>query len=330
MDRTATVKNLTPTSIATGLIAGVTAALLSLSANAQSSLAIVLYAASALPILIAGLGWGNASAFIAVLAGGATASMLVSSHFALLIVIITLIPAGWLSNLANLARPASELGGPEDALAWYPLSNILAHLAVMVTLGMVAVGAIVGYDSAMASQLVDIVITTLKAQEPLYNPDAASVAQLKSVFALALPLVQGALWVFLLFAAYYVASFIVRLSGRGLRPREDMPSTLRMHRNAIFFFLAGLLVTFLGGVPALIGALVCGTFGAGFVLAGFASLHFRTRGKSWRLAALWLAYISVLLFTIPVFVILILGLMDTRRAIALTPAAPGEKKNQNT
>ena len=316
------MKTLTPTSIATGLVAGVTAALLSLSANAQSSFAIALYAASALPVLIAGLGWGNASALIAVAAGGATASMLVSSHFALLIVIITLIPAGWLSNLANLARPASELGGPENALAWYPLSNILAHLAVMVTLGMIAVGAIVGYDGAMASQLVDIVIQTLKAQEPLYNPDAAAIAQLKAVFALALPLVQGALWVFLLFAAYYLAAFIVRVSGKGLRPREDMPSTLRMHRNAIFIFLAGLATAFLGGVPAIIGALVCGTFGAGFVLAGFASLHFRTRGKPWRLFALWLAYLSVLLFTIPVFVILVLGLTDTRRTIALTPAGP--------
>jgi hypothetical protein len=323
------VKTLTPTSIATGLIAGVTAALLSLSANAQSSLAIVLYAASALPILIAGLGWGNASALIAVLAGGVVASALVSSYFALMIVIITLIPAGWLSNLANLARPASELGGPEDALAWYPLSNILAHLAVMVTLGMVAVGAIVGYDSAMASQLVDIVIQTLKAQEPLYNPDAASIAQMKTIFALALPLVQGALWVFLLFAAYYIASFVVRLSGKGLRPREDMPSTLRMHRNAIFIFLAGLVSTFMGGVPAIIGALVCGTFGAGFVLAGFASLHFRTRGKPWRLFALWFAYLSVLLLTIPVFAILILGMMDTRRTIALTPAGPADNKNQN-
>ena len=323
------MKTLTPTSIATGLIAGVTAALLSLSANAQSSLAIVLYAASALPILIAGLGWGNASALIAVVAGGVVASALVSSYFALMIVIITLIPAGWLSNLANLARPASELGGPDDALAWYPLSSILIHLAVMVTLGMTAVGAIVGYDSAMASQLVDIVIQTLKAQEPLYNPDAAAVAQLKSVFALALPLVQGALWVFLLFAAYYVASFVVRVSGKGLRPREDMPSTLRMHRNAIFFFLAGLVLAFVGGVPAIIGALVCGTFGAGFVLAGFASLHFRTRGKSWRLPVLWLVYLSVLLFTIPVFVILVLGLTDTRRTIALTPAGPADNKNQN-
>nr|WP_210308759.1 DUF2232 domain-containing protein [Shinella fusca] len=321
---------MTPTSIATGLIAGLTAALLSLSANAQSSLAIVLYAASALPILIAGLGWGNASAFIAVIAGGAIASVLVSSYFAALIVIITLIPAGWLSNLANLARPASELGGPDDALAWYPLSSILVHLAVMVTLGMIAVGAIVGYDSAMAGKLVDIVIETLKEQEPLYNPDAASIAQLKSIFALALPLVQGALWVFLLFLAYYVATFIVRVSGKGLRPREDMPSSLRMPRNAIFLFLAGLVLAFAGGVPAIVGALVCGTFGAGFVLAGFASLHFRTRGKPWRPLALWFAYASVLLFTLPIFAILVLGLSDTRRSIALTPAGPARKDNRNT
>lgn len=321
------MKTLTPTSIATGLVAGVTAALLSLSANVQSSLAIVLYAASALPVLIAGLGWGNASALIAIAAAGATAALAVSSHFALLIVLITLLPAGWLSHLANLARPASELGGPADALAWYPLSNILAHLAVLVTLGMIAVGTIVGYDSAMASQLVDIVVEALKAQEPLYNPDAAAVAQLKSVFALALPLVQGALWVLLLFAAYYLATLIVRVSGKGLRPREDMPASLRMHRNAVFPFLAGLVLAFLGGVPAIVGALVCGSFGAGFVLAGFASLHFRTRGKPWRLAALWLAYASVLLFTIPVLAILVLGLADTRRTIALTPAGPAGNDN---
>jgi hypothetical protein len=66
------------------------------------------------------------------------------------------------------------------------------------------------------------------------------------------------------------------------------------------------------------------------VLAGFASLHFKTRGKPWRPFALWFAYVSVLLFTIPIFVILILGLMDTRRAIALTPTGPVDKKTQNT
>lgn len=321
------MKTLTPTTIATGLVAGVTAALLSLSATAQSFFSVVLYAASALPILIAGLRWGNASAFIAVIVGGLLASALVSPYFALLFVIFTLVPAGWLSNLANLARPASELGGPSDALAWYPLSNILAHLAAIVVLGMIVVGR---YDYIPTSEVVDLFIQTMKEKEPLFNPDEATITQLKSVFAFMFPLTEAAFRVLVLFAAYYIASLIVRTSGKSLRPREDMPSTLRMHRNAIFVFLAGLILSFMGGAISFAGAIICGAFGAGFVLAGFASLHFKTRGKPWRLLALLFTYLSVLIFTaIPILVTLLMGLMDTRRAIALTPAGPAEKKNQN-
>ncbi|HXV28988.1 MAG TPA: DUF2232 domain-containing protein [Sinorhizobium sp.] len=313
------MQNWNRTSLIVGALAGVTAALLSMGANAQSSFAIVLYAASALPILIAGLGWGNAAALTAISVAGATAAGLASAYFALLVVVVTLIPAGWISHLANLARPASELGGPEDALAWYPLSDILGHLAGLVTIGMIIVGYIVGYDSSVSDLMVDMVIEAVKAQEPLYNPDVAAVAQLKAMFTLALPLVQGAIWVMMLFAAYYLATRIVQMSGRSVRPREDVPSALRMHRNAIFIFLAGLILAFIGGGPAAIGALVCGTFGTGFLLSGFASFHYRTRGKAWRLPVLWIAYLSVLVFAIPAVFFLLFGLTDTRRTIAVTP-----------
>ena len=179
---------------------------------------------------------------------------------------------------------------------------------------MLIVGVIIGYDGAMSDRMIDIVMEALKAQEPGYNPDAAAIVQIKSIFAIALPMIQGAVWVLMLFAAYYIATRIVQTSGKSLRPREDMPSTLRMHRFSIFAFLGGLLLAFMGGLPATIGALVCGTFGAGFLLAGFAVFHFRTRGKSWRLPVLWLGYLSVLIFTIPAFFFLLSGLMDTRRA----------------
>src|SRR3546814_10640127 len=117
-------------------------------------------------------------------------------------------------------------------------------------------------------------------------------------------------------------------SPRALRPREDMPSALRMNRNAIFIFLAGILATFVGGVPAMIGATVCGTFGAGFLMAGFASLHFRSKGKDWRLPALVLAYLSSFLL-MPALLILVLGLSDARRTIALTPARNTTSDEQN-
>ena len=323
------MKTVNSTSLLIGALAGVTAALLSLGANTQSSLAIALYAGSALPILIAGLGWGNMAAITAVVVAGLVGSVIASPYFALLFLIITLVPAAWLSHLANLARPASELGGPDNAMAWYPLSDILTQLAALVTVGMIIVGMVVGYDQSMSDRMVELVIEALKAQEPLYNPDANTLAQFKAVFSIALPMVQGAMWVLMLFAIYYIATRITQIAGNNLRPREDMPSTLRMHRYAIFAFLGGLLLCFAGGTPGALGALVCGTFGAGFLLSGFAVFHFRTRGKSWRLPVLWIGYLSVVLFTIPAFFFLLSGLMDTRRAIALSPTGKTTETKDN-
>ena len=313
------MKTLDPKTLMIGLVAGITAALLVLGAGAQPSLAAILYAASALPILLAGLGWGNLCAIVAIVTGAAAGAIFVSPVFAVVMTVVTLAPAGRISHLANLARPASEIGGPDHLLAWYPLSDILLQLCAMVTIGVIIVGVMVGYGPELTNQLVDIMIGQMQAQQPDFAGQADVVAQTKRLIVLMLPVMQGGLWVTLLFAAYYLATRIVSASGRGLRPREDMPSSLRMNRNAIFVFLAGLALCFLDGLPALIGATVVGTFGAGFLISGFAALHYRTRGKSWRLPALILAYLAATML-FPAMAILALGLADTRRAISLTPS----------
>ncbi|ACE90484.1 hypothetical conserved protein [Rhizobium etli CIAT 652] len=243
--------------------------------------------------------------------------------------LVTLLPAGWLSHLANLARPASELGGPDHLLAWYPLSDILLHLCGLVTFAVIVIGVMIGYGPDITDPIVDLLITSVKQQQPEFMPDPAATAQTKSLILLMLPALQGGMWVTMLFAAYYFAVRIVAASGRGLRPREDIPSSLRMNRNSIFVFLAGLAACFFGGVPALIGATVIGTFGAGFMLSGFASLHFRTRGKDWRLPALILCYLASMLMLLPALLILVLGLGDTRKAIALTPTKDADTPKQS-
>lgn len=313
------MKTSNQTILPVGILAGVVATLLALGAMAQLSFAVVIYAASALPILIAGLGWGNRAAITAVVTAAVLGALLISPTFAATMAIFTLIPAGWLSHLANLARPATEIGGPDRLLAWYPLSDILLHLCTLVTLAMIALGVVIGYGPELTDELVDMMTSAFQAQDPSFAPDPESLAQTKQMFILMLPMVQAGLWVLMLFAAFYIAIRVVSRSPRALRPREDMPSALRMNRNAIFVFLAGILLTFLGGVPAMIGATIFGAFGAGFLMAGFASLHFRSKGKDWRLPALVLAYISSLL-ALPAFFILVLGLVDTRRTVALSPA----------
>jgi hypothetical protein len=311
----------------TGALAGLTAAFLVLGASMQPSFSAVLYAASALPILLVGLGWGNSAAVAAVVTAAALGAIAISPSFAVVMTLVTLAPAAWLSHLANLARPAGELGGPDHLLAWYPLSDILLHLCGLVTLAVIVVGVMISYGPDLTDQMVDMLIGSLKEQQPEFMPDAAATAQTKSLVLLMLPALQGGIWVIMLFTAYYIATRIVAASGRGLRPREDIPSSLRMNRNSIFIFLAGLGCSFLGGVPAMIGATVVGAFGAGFLLSGYASLHYRTRGKDWRLPALIICYLASTM-VLPVFFILVVGLSDTRRAIALTPSKDANAPKQ--
>lgn len=329
------VTNNLKTVLPTGVLAGIVATLFALGASAQSSLSFVLYAASALPILIAGLGWGNRAAIIGIATAGLLGTVVISPYFALGMAFSTLIPAGWLSHLANLARPASELGGPDNLMAWYPISDILLHLCGLVTLAMIALGIAIGYGPEFINRLVDAVFGAMAAQEPAFATDAASTAQIKALLLLLMPIFQGGSWVILLFTAFYIAVRIVSRSGRAVRPREDMPSALRMNRHAIFAFLGGIVLTFVGDIPAMVGAVICGAFGAGFLMAGFASIHFRTQGKDWRMPALILIYLACLLTMLPMIAILVLGLTDTRRTIALTPlktpdnasGAPEDDKN---
>ncbi|QLF69986.1 DUF2232 domain-containing protein [Peteryoungia desertarenae] len=318
------MQNLDKKLLMTGMLAGVTAALLALGAVSQAQLSFILYPASALPILIVGLGWGNTAAIAAVLTAAFVGATGVSPMFALSLSIFTLIPAAWLSHLANLARPASEIGGPDHLVAWYPLSDILLHLCGLVAIALVILGVMIGFGPETVNEMIDALIGSLSQQNATMAPTAAELDQLRGIMPILIPFMQGASWVMLLFAAYYIATRVVGSSGRSLRPREDMPSALRMNRNASFIFLAGILATFAGGVPAMIGATICGTFGAGFLMAGFASLHLRTRGKDWRLPALIIAYLSSLML-LPTFIIFIFGLLDTRRTVALTPARTSDQ-----
>ncbi len=321
------MQKLNQTVLISGVLAGICAAFLTLGATAQSSLSFLLYAGSAMPIFIAGMGWGNRAAIIAIITTALIGALVMSPLFALTIAIFTLIPAGWLSHLANLARPASELGGPDDLLAWYPLSGIVLHLCILVSVAVVILGWMIGYGPDLVTRMIDMIMTSVQNSEPLFEPNVEALARTKSLFVLLLPIVQGGLWVILLFAAYYFATRVVGTFGKGLRPREDIASALRMHRNAIFIFLAGIVAIFLGGVAAMVGAVICGTFGAGFLMAGYASLHKRARGKDWRLPVLILAYLSAV-FVFPLFIILVFGLSDVRSTIYLTPARKTDNSNE--
>ena len=323
------MKKLNAKELGIGALAGLTAALLVYGATVQPLLFILFGALSALPILIVGLGWGNMAVIVAVLAAGIVGTIAQSAYFGLFVILLALIPA-WLSHLANLARPASELGGPDNLMAWYPLSDIMLHLCGLAAMVIIVAGAVMGYSVDLVSQVVDLYAKVANEQQPAMPLDPIAIQKTKALMLYAIPVAWGMIWVMMLLAAYYVASRIVAASSRNLRPREDIPSSLRMNRNAIFVFLAAIVAIFFGGVLALIAAAVLGAFGAGFVVSGFASLHYRTRGKDWRLPVLIICYLVCFFVTLPLFIILVLGLYDTRKAISLTPNKNADTPKQDT
>lgn len=309
-------------SVMIGVLAGAAAALLTISAGEPSAVSLLLFAAASLPILIASTGWSNVGGFIAAGVAGGIVTLVLSPIAALTFLLTTLAPAAWIGHLANLSRPAEELGGPDGSLAWYPLSDIMQHLCILVAVGLVIVGAAVGYGEPMISSVVDQLLTVMQESNPDFRPAEGDRAGYVAFFLMALPVVQGMLWVLILFTALYLALAIVRASGRARRPKDDVPASLRMTRRSLYFFGGGLVLTFFGGTPALIGAVICGAFGAGFILAGFAIVHHRTRGKSWRPLALWGGYLAVLLFSLPIIFFLVTGMVETARAVPITRQTP--------
>ncbi|WP_099866306.1 DUF2232 domain-containing protein [Pararhizobium haloflavum] len=310
--------NVNSSALMVGILAGAAAALLSISAGEPTALSIVLFATATLPILIASLGWSNTAGFVAAAIAGGIVSAALSPLAGLTFIATTLAPAAWIGHLANLGRPAEELGGPEGGVAWYPMSDILQQLCLLVVAGLVIVGVVMGYGEAMIADVVEQFFAIMQQQSADFTVGADEQAAYERFFLTALPVVQGALWVMLLFASLYIALAIVRISGRARRPKDDLPASLRMSRTSLYIFGVGLAATFFGGVAGLIGAVVCGAFAAGFTLAGFAIVHHRTRGKPWRPLVLWGAYLAVLLFTLPIVFFLISGMFDTARAVPVS------------
>ena len=133
------------------------------------------------------------------------------------------------------------------------------------------------------------------------------------------------MWVLILFSAWYVASAIVRTSGMSKRPKDDIPTQLRMPRTAVYALAAGVVLSFFDGGLGLIGWTICGAFGMGFAAAGYAIVHHRTRGRPARGLMLWVIYLSTLVVTLPLFFFLLIGLFDTTRTLTVTGSGPNSK-----
>ncbi len=307
-----------------GVLAGLAAALLSIGVITQSTLAMALLLFSPLPIFVAALGWGTAAGFIAALSMAVIVSVLAAPTAALVLVLIIALPAAAAAYFTGLARPASEVGGPSDSYVWYPLADTLLRLTLIVAAAFIAIGMLIGYSDEFAAALVKSLGQQLVATNPQLAPNAEVAQGLAEFVVRALPAMQPAVWVILIIGNLYIALRLTAASGKLRRPKDDWPRALRMPRTGLFVFAIACAACFLPGGIGYAATAIAGALGAGFLMAGFAIMHTRTRGATWRPIALWLAYLAVIIFTFTLFFFLVAGLFDTSRS------APVSKAGNNT
>ncbi|MDH6266818.1 MFS family permease [Rhizobium sp. SG_E_25_P2] len=308
-----------------GVIAGLAAAALMAAGGYFAALSIILIFLSLAAIFVAGLGFGLLSCIVAIGTAALANAFLLSSPLAFLMTAAPLVPAVVMSQLANTARPASEIGGPDTATAWYPLSDVLFAGAVLTAIASVyttlASPQIEALYSALADAMQQMMTDMSGAGADMDTlPRDEMIAMIRVIW----PLAQALQMMIALFAGFYFAMRFLSASGRNIRPREDMAMSLRMNRVAIVVFLAGVVAMFAGGMIGMIGSSLAGACAGGFLLAGFAVIHSFLRGKSWGLPGLVLVYLLTFFFLPVIGFLLVIagGLANPRRAIPLTQTKP--------
>lgn len=306
-----------------GIIAGLLAAILMAASGYVPVLSVLLLSLSLAAIFVAGLGAGLLASLTAIIVASAANTALYSSLPSFFFTAIPLLPAAAMAYLANLARPASEIGGPDTAMAWFPLSDILLVGAVLTAIATILTLSLHPNMEELFDAIAKAAIQMAQEMSPEFPVGDETTAQMKLVLQSLWPLVQSLQMLIALFFGYYIANRILAASRRNTRPREDMPTSLRMNRLAILIFFGGIVLMFGGGMIALIGASFTGAVAGGFLLSGFAIIHSLVRGKAWSLPVLVLIYaLTLMVPLIGIAIILAGGLANPRRTIALTPQKP--------
>ena len=317
--------------IAVGALAGATTALLCLGVASGSMLGALLYMLSPVPLMIAGLGFGLKSALSGAFAAIAISLVMANGSTAMLVALAIAAPACAASYWLNLARPAEEIGGPAGKLAWFPLADVLFSISLLTGIAFVTIGVRIGFGPELASELAREMATLFTETNPEFRPTHEGMASLQRFIEVAIPVALPMFWTMTLTASLYIALAVAQRSGLTRRPKDDWPAGLRMPRVSVFALVAAIMIGFASGWLGSIASAFVGALAAGFIMAGFALLHERTRGNPARLPILVLAYLCVF-FMLPVIIfMLIAGIATTGRHVLLSPAASprNDKQTEN-
>ncbi len=293
-----------------GIAAGAASALLVAGVASGSMLAVPLFYLAPLPLMIAGLAFTHVSAAVGVVVACLGLGLLYGTTFLLAYLIGIGVPAWALAYSALLARPDPAA---RDGLAWFPIGAVMMVGAVLATLSVViALFAMAGSYEAYRDAIVGAFDAFVKAQgaSPMGPvPASGDPATMGTMVAAILPPTAASLMLATQLGCLYLAARAAKLSGRLTRPWPDLAATRLPSTTPVVLavLIAGAMLPGLIGLSA---AAAGATLIVAYAAAGFAVLHFLTRGRMGRPFILTGAWVLTLAIGWPALVIALLGVLD--------------------
>lgn len=312
-----------------GILAGIAAGLMVLAAFKSGVLAFVLFFAAPAAIYIASMGWGSFAGIIAALTGAGISAAFGDPSIAGLALLLLFGPAAYVGHLTNLGQRQED-----GQLVWFPLSDILMRLMLVLCAGFILIGVLSGYSQELAAAaFVELMTQIAKANPDLPNMNQELLVQRATLYAVLIPLIVPAIWLLMHVVTAFLSANITRRSGLLAREREDVAATVALPFEAAGFIALGLGLMFLAtGALSLVGGVLLGIGSAGYALIGLAHMHYRTRPMQSRSLILGIAYALIILFSLPLLIFTILGLLrsiQTNSANSGSGSSGSNSSNQN-
>ncbi len=284
---------------------GLLTAMINVAPFSLGGIGLILTPFTVLPIFVSVLGFGTRAGLIS----GAIATVALAAMTGILSAIaffvLLVAPPLWVGHLAGLVR--REDGAEE----WYPLNNILLHLALASALVVIVVLLASGITEENSAAMLRELMSQLQAANGAGAPNAAAVEQQIRTLIGVLPVTMPASIIVMQAINFNLGARIARSQGWMLRPQDDIPMTTALPFIALGIFGLALLFSMFGGSLGVAGKIFAGAFGMAFALVGLATMHALTRGMGVRPVILAVSYIAILFTIKPLVGFAILGIVET-------------------
>jgi hypothetical protein len=271
------------------IAAGCASALMFASIISGALISIVLLYFTALPLMVAALGWGPLAATIGGIGAATGLGAIFGLHICIPFVVMMALPAWWLGHLALLGRPVDGAVPGEGAtpappmMEWYPVGRILLWIAGFGTLATMATLLTLGTDGATITETLRAAL--LRVLGPRVEGSGDEIQQRIDIALIILPAAFATSAMTMLMLNFWLAARITAMSGRLRRSWPDLKST-ELPPMTLAALSAAFAFCFSGGLLAMLGQTVTAALLMIYAVTGFAVLHTLTVGLKGR--GLWL------------------------------------------